>query len=82
MEKHLLIEYSDLRIQFNEADEHFPLGFSAPAGNYQGKFQREYADLLVDLDDEWFILEVETRKKKSWSMARIENVKSVKEIKE
>ena len=37
--------------------------------------------ILMDLDDEWLVLEVETKKKKTWKMFRISNIESVKEIK-
>lgn len=36
--------------------------------------------VLVDMDEEWLMLEVETKKKRSWKMFRIENISSIKEI--
>lgn len=35
---------------------------------------------LIDVDDEWLMIEVKTKKKTSMKMIRIENVSSVKEI--
>lgn len=34
----------------------------------------------IDFDDEWLVLEIEAKKKKTWKMFRISNIKSVKEI--
>ena len=36
--------------------------------------------ILVDLDEEWVMLEVEVRKKKVVKMIRIDNISSIKEI--
>lgn len=36
--------------------------------------------VLVDMDEEWLMLEVETKKKRSWKMFRIDNISSIKEI--
>lgn len=36
---------------------------------------------LVDLDDEWLMLEVETKKKTITKLLRVDSIKSVKEIK-
>lgn len=36
--------------------------------------------VLVDLDEEWLMIEVQTRKKQCVKMIRIDNVRSVKEI--
>lgn len=38
--------------------------------------------VLSDLDEEWLMLEIETKKKKSLKLLRIENIKNVKEIKD
>lgn len=37
--------------------------------------------ILVDLDDEWLMLEVETKKKTIRKLLRVDSVKGVKEIK-
>lgn len=36
--------------------------------------------VLVDLDEEWLMIEVEAKKKKSLKMFRIDNISSIKEI--
>ena len=36
--------------------------------------------VLVDMDDEWLMMEVENKKKKVQKIFRIDNVKSIKEI--
>ena len=36
--------------------------------------------VLIDLDDEWLMLEVSEKKKKSIKMFRIDNISSIKEI--
>lgn len=38
--------------------------------------------VLADLDGDWMLLETETKKKKSLKLLRIENIRSVKEIKD
>ena len=36
--------------------------------------------ILIDLDEEWVMLEIEVKKKKVVKMFRIDNISSIKEI--